>query len=289
MHTNPTLAFHAAARLMFSLVVVAAVLTGCDTSEPQSPQAQTALGAAAGGRNSLPDADAGLDRKLPGAGHLDREIPGIVALADPVRASETDTEPQQPEPQQPEPQQPEPQQPEPQQPEPQPEPAPATAPEPPPSTAPPEPAPEPTTTEPESEPTAPEPTEPESEPTAPEPTEPECEGYRVEDLLFESGSAKVTSAASASFEALVALIPPEADVVVVGHTDSVPARMGNQALSELRAQAVADAMVEAGLPLSSITAVIGRADTQPAATNETPDGRQQNRRVEVFVNCPVGA
>ena len=260
------------ARALFALVVVASALTGCDGGEPEAPDFM--LAAAASGRNSLPDFDPGLGRELPEADGLDREIPGIAVLVDPVLAAEPAPEPQEPAP--------EPTV------APPPEPAPITAPQPEPTTTlPQEPAPEPATTVPQEPAPAPATAAP---PPEPEPEAAvECEGYRVEDLLFESGSAEIAEAAAASFEALVALIPAEAEVVVVGHTDSVPASMGNQKLSEMRAQAVADAMIEAGLPTWSIVDVFGRADTEPVATNETADGRTQNRRVEVFVNCPIDA
>ena len=252
-HTRPAL--RAAARVLTALAAVT-ILTNCDSGTTEAPE--TGLETAAAGRNSLPDAGAGLSRDLPAADELDRDIPGIAVLTDPTHTAR-----------------------------PEPEPAPRSEPEPAPTTAPqPEPEPAPTTApQPEPEPaptTAPQP-EPEPEP---EPAVPHCEGYRVEDLLFESGSAELAPEAAASFDALVALIPAQAEVVVVGHTDSVPAPMGNQKLSELRAQAVADAMAEAGLPSASIIEVVGRAETEPVATNETPEGRRQNRRVEVFVNCP---
>ena len=104
-------------------------------------------------------------------------------------------------------------------------------------------------------------------------------------MLFESGSFGLAPLATASFEALVGRIAAEADVVVLGHTDNVPSPIGNQSLSELRAQAVADALVEAGLNSSAIVEVVGRGESEPAATNATAEGRRQNRRVEVFVNC----
>ena len=236
-------------------VTVASVLAGCDAGGTPSHQAEAGLDTVASGRNNLPDAGAGLGRELPEAGSLDREIPGIVVLADPVR-------------------------------EPEPEPAPTPDPQPRPTATT---SAAPATTAPADATVEPAPTTAAPTTTAPEPDEPECEGYRVEDLLFESGSAELATEAAASFVALVGLVPAEAEVVVVGHTDSVPAPMGNQRLSELRARAVADAMVEAGLSPSSIVEVSGKADTQPVATNETPDGRRHNRRVEVFVNCPIDA
>ena len=243
MNSKQRLARRATVSGLLALVVGASIVTGCDSTGSESEA--IALEAVAGDPGQ-PTAGAGRSR-LPEAGALDREIPGITPLAVGRQAAEPDPEPQ-PEPTTTPPPKPEPEDPA----DPQPEPT---------TTPPPEPEPEP--------------------PTA------KCEGYRVDDLLFESGSAQIAADAAASFKALVALIPTDAEVAVVGHTDSVPASMGNQKLSELRAQAVADAMVEAGLPPSAIVDVAGRADTEPVASNETTEGRQQNRRVEVFVNCPI--
>ena len=239
-----------------ALVTAASVLAGCDAGGTSSHQTEAGLDTVASGRNSLPDAGVGLGGELPEAGGLDREIPGIVVLADPVREPELEPAPA---------------------PDPQPGPATTTK------------VAAPTTTAPVDATAEPAPTTAAPPTTAPEPDTPECEGYRVEDLLFESGSAELATEAAASFDALVGLVPAEAQVVVVGHTDSVPAPMGNQKLSELRARAVADAMVEAGLPPSSIIEVSGKAETQPVATNDTSDGRRHNRRVEVLVNCPIDA
>jgi outer membrane protein OmpA-like peptidoglycan-associated protein len=57
----------------------------------------------------------------------------------------------------------------------------------------------------------------------------------------------------------------------------------NQKLSENRAQAVRDYLVQQGIPDNSIVSR-GLGKTQPVATNDTPDGRQQNRRVELVLS-----
>ena len=57
----------------------------------------------------------------------------------------------------------------------------------------------------------------------------------------------------------------------------------NQQLSERRADSVRDFLAENGVPASTITAR-GFGKTQPVATNDTADGRQRNRRVELVVN-----
>lgn len=123
---------------------------------------------------------------------------------------------------------------------------------------------------------------------APEPADepPTCTGYRIEDLLFESASATLAFQASGSLAAVAELIPPDATVIVVGHTDSLPITIGNQALSEMRAQAVADALTASGVSQEQLDRVEGRGDTEPIASNDTPEGQRLNRRVEVFINCP---
>ena len=127
---------------------------------------------------------------------------------------------------------------------------------------------------------------PEPPPPEPTPTVVFCSSWRIDGILFESGSAFLTAEAHSSFEALVAQIPADAEISLIGHTDNIPIAMGNQELSELRAQAAADALIKAGLSPEQIISVDGKGDTQPAASNDTADGRRQNRRVEVLVTCP---
>ena len=69
-------------------------------------------------------------------------------------------------------------------------------------------------------------------------------------------------------------------VTIIGHTDSVGSEAYNQVLSEKRAQAVADYLVEKGIPKERLT-VEGKGERQPIADNATPEGRVLNRRVEI--------
>ncbi len=71
-------------------------------------------------------------------------------------------------------------------------------------------------------------------------------------------------------------------IEIIGHTDSAGADEFNQALSEQRAQAVADYLTKAGLP-SQRFSTTGFGSSQPVATNETDDGKAQNRRIEFLV------
>jgi outer membrane protein OmpA-like peptidoglycan-associated protein len=71
-------------------------------------------------------------------------------------------------------------------------------------------------------------------------------------------------------------------VAIEGHTDSVGSESSNQALSERRAGAVRDFLVNNGLPAERISAS-GRGESVPVASNKTASGRQQNRRVELII------
>ncbi len=70
-------------------------------------------------------------------------------------------------------------------------------------------------------------------------------------------------------------------IVVAGHTDSIGNDRSNQQLSLKRAEAVRDWMRDTGDVPESCFAVQGYGASRPVASNETPDGRAQNRRVEI--------
>ncbi len=67
-----------------------------------------------------------------------------------------------------------------------------------------------------------------------------------------------------------------------GHTDSSGDEGANQLLSERRAQAVVDYLVDAGFPAELLTAV-GHGEHRPVTTNDTADGRAANRRVQIHL------
>jgi outer membrane protein OmpA-like peptidoglycan-associated protein len=72
------------------------------------------------------------------------------------------------------------------------------------------------------------------------------------------------------------------DIDVIGHTDSIGDEAYNQELSVRRAQAVKDFMVSEGID-AGIVDVIGKGESEPAASNDTEEGQAQNRRVEIHV------
>lgn len=108
------------------------------------------------------------------------------------------------------------------------------------------------------------------------------------DVLFETNQFSVKPAARESLAKLagILLAYPDLRLEVDGHTDSVGSDAYNQQLSEKRAAAVRDYLVQQGLPMSSAT-VMGFGKTQPVASNATAAGRQQNRRVELVVSGEV--
>jgi OmpA-OmpF porin, OOP family len=79
-----------------------------------------------------------------------------------------------------------------------------------------------------------------------------------------------------------ALRCPTSSIEIAGHTDGDGEEAFNQALSEKRAQAVMDYLVKAGFPADRLTAV-GYGSTQPIASNDTGEGKAQNRRIDFVV------
>jgi OOP family OmpA-OmpF porin len=103
-------------------------------------------------------------------------------------------------------------------------------------------------------------------------------------IRFESGKAEIVADSAGLLDRLIetALRCPTANIEIAGHTDSDGSEESNQALSEKRAQAVADYLVKAGLPASRFSAA-GYGSTQPIAGNDTDQGKAQNRRIDFVV------
>src|SRR5580698_2134021 len=107
----------------------------------------------------------------------------------------------------------------------------------------------------------------------------------MSDVLFDTGSYTLKPGAREKLAKIsgILLAHPGLTLQIEGHTDSVGTDEFNQQLSERRADSVRDFLAENGVPASTITAR-GFGKTQPVATNDTADGRQRNRRVELVVN-----
>ncbi len=107
----------------------------------------------------------------------------------------------------------------------------------------------------------------------------------MSDVLFDTGSYTLKPGAREKLAKIsgIVLAHPGLSLQIEGHTDSVGGDDFNQQLSERRADSVRDFLGEQGVTPSSITAR-GFGKTQPVASNDTAEGRQRNRRVELVVN-----
>jgi outer membrane protein OmpA-like peptidoglycan-associated protein len=107
----------------------------------------------------------------------------------------------------------------------------------------------------------------------------------MSDVLFDTGSYTLKPGAREKLAKIsgILLAYPALKVQVEGHTDSVGSDDFNQRLSEQRAESVREYLVDQLVPADAVTA-FGFGKTKPVATNDTAEGRQQNRRVELVVN-----
>jgi outer membrane protein OmpA-like peptidoglycan-associated protein len=106
----------------------------------------------------------------------------------------------------------------------------------------------------------------------------------ISDVLFDSGqyTLKPTAREKLARVSGIVLAHHGLRLQAEGHTDSVGTDEFNQLLSEKRALAVRDFLVEQGIPITSLGAQ-GLGKTMPVASNDTAAGRQRNRRVELVV------
>lgn len=108
------------------------------------------------------------------------------------------------------------------------------------------------------------------------------------DVLFDTGKADLRPPAREALAKLsgIVLNYPTLHLGVEGYTDSTGSAAFNQTLSEKRAEAVRDYLVQQGLNAGSISAT-GFGESSPVAPNTTAAGRQKNRRVEIIVSGDV--
>ena len=104
-------------------------------------------------------------------------------------------------------------------------------------------------------------------------------------ILFGFNSTKLSEEAKSSLTAFAEVLKstPDADVAILGHTDNVGTEKANQSVSEKRAKAVADHLKAQGVEGKQLKDVLGMNFSQPIASNDTEEGRAQNRRVEVYM------
>lgn len=104
-------------------------------------------------------------------------------------------------------------------------------------------------------------------------------------VLFASGKADLFPAASTKLDNVVTALTsqsPESKMVVEGHTDSQGAAAFNQDLSQKRAESVRAYLVSHGIASDRVRAQ-GFGLTRPIGDNASPEGRANNRRVEIIV------
>jgi len=125
----------------------------------------------------------------------------------------------------------------------------------------------------------------------------EARGFIVNlsDVLFDFNKATLKPGAKEKLSKLSGILlayPGSYRLEIEGHTDAVGSEEYNLKLSQERANSVRDYLLQAGLMQNRITATRGLGKSSPVATNDTPEGRQMNRRVELIIadiDNPVSA
>lgn len=113
-------------------------------------------------------------------------------------------------------------------------------------------------------------------------------------LLFTTGSYQLSSAAQVSINKFIAQLSAEDtsyDFVICGYTDNAgwknctaeESKAKNVTLSQNRANSVKNQIITAGYPSSRMRSVVGYGEENPVADNSTAAGKEQNRRVEVYM------
>jgi outer membrane protein OmpA-like peptidoglycan-associated protein len=103
-------------------------------------------------------------------------------------------------------------------------------------------------------------------------------------VYFETGKARLKPESTAELDQLLSLLEqnPELKIVVSGHTDNTGDEKANLRLSQLRAEAVTDYLSNKGIAKDRLSAR-GYGSSKPVTSNDTEEGRNQNRRVEFVI------
>jgi outer membrane protein OmpA-like peptidoglycan-associated protein len=109
------------------------------------------------------------------------------------------------------------------------------------------------------------------------------------DVLFDTGQATLKPGANLALNRLATFLNanPQTRIIIEGHTDSRGSEEYNEVLSERRARAVATELMSRGISADQLQ-TLGRGKGYPVASNDTPEGRQQNRRVEIVFSDSSG-
>lgn len=104
-------------------------------------------------------------------------------------------------------------------------------------------------------------------------------------ILFATNKADLNTSSKNALVSLAKVLMNNTtcDVAIYGHTDSTGSDAVNQPLSVNRANSVANYLKSCGVSSSQIKEVQGQGSTNPVASNDTAEGRQQNRRVEIYM------
>lgn len=104
------------------------------------------------------------------------------------------------------------------------------------------------------------------------------------DPLFRSDAATFTPAAQPKLDLIVAALKDQGDhkILVEGHTDARGSDARNMSLTKQRADAVANYLTTHGVAIEKVSSA-GLGATRPVASNDTPEGRSTNRRVEITI------
>jgi outer membrane protein OmpA-like peptidoglycan-associated protein len=110
----------------------------------------------------------------------------------------------------------------------------------------------------------------------------------MSDVLFDTGKFTLKPLAREKLAKVAGIVSGHAGLRldIEGHTDSVGSDSYNQTLSENRGSTVRDFLMQQGMPVTSVTSK-GFGESQPVASNDSADGRQQNRRVELVISGEV--
>jgi len=105
--------------------------------------------------------------------------------------------------------------------------------------------------------------------------------FTLGTINFKSGTAELTEESYETLDKLVEILSdnPDLKIEIAGHTDSDGAEVGNQKISQLRAQACVDYAVNKGIKAERMKA-IGFGETKPLVPNNSPENKAKNRRVE---------
>lgn len=119
------------------------------------------------------------------------------------------------------------------------------------------------------------------------PSEGEIEVRLTNDILFDYDSSALRAASRTTLNELAENFSqyPDNQIIVEGHTDSTGSDAYNQRLSEQRAGNVADYLIGQGVPSRNVV-VYGYGESDPKSSNDTAEGRQLNRRVEIHIRAP---